>query len=497
MSDPAQDVIKQYYRPYTNLQEVLLLFAEIAVKAVTAASGLIFLIESEFTKDVRVRARADYSVSPQPSCYQSSTEKLAVTFDKLMARLVRNSSAPSPIVLSDPEISLLAVPIFRKNCLKGYIFVGSSYPDTCLANSAEALQSVSTELWYQIARYELREFMKKARGRETDFVVGISSALRRVEEMVVKASESFYPVLLLGETGTGKELAANAISFGAAHRGNPFITVNCSAFTEELAVSELFGHVKGAFTGAISDRKGKFEQAHGGTIFLDEVESLSDKLQTMLLRTLETGEIHKLGESAPGKRVNVRLIAATSRDIERLVLQGRFRRDLYYRMNLLKIEIPPLRQRKEDIKYLVEYFLAQFGSEELEQRVSNEGKHLLEEYDWFGNVRELKNILLRLIANVESEVIDLDHIHQHVPELHMLLRQFKDEKKYSPRSLSERLPLPQALRVISERYERDEILKALNSNNWSITRSATALGVSQPDLSRRIKKLGISRKDNP
>ena len=239
-----------------------------------------------------------------------------------------------------------------------------------------------------------------------DNIIGTSEAMMTIFKIINKVKDSKTTVLIRGETGTGKELVARAIHFNSDKASKPYLPVNCAALNENLLASELFGHVKGAFTGAISDKTGLFEAANGGTIFFDEVGDIGAGLQQTFLRVLENGEIQPVG-SFKRKKVSVRIIAATNKNIEEMVEQGSFRKDLYYRLNVVIIDLPPLRKRKGDIGILAHHFLKQYSAQNnknLEQ-ISQEVMRLLENYEWPGNVRELENIIERAtLFEVSNEI---------------------------------------------------------------------------------------------
>jgi DNA-binding NtrC family response regulator len=229
-----------------------------------------------------------------------------------------------------------------------------------------------------------------------DNMVADSARMQEVLKLTIQVARSNATVLITGESGTGKELIARAIHYNSPRKEKPLITVNCPSIPENLIESELFGHVKGAFTGAIKDRKGQFEQADGGSIFLDEIGDLREDLQAKLLRVLQEHEFQPVGGSKTIK-VDVRIIAATNRNLELLVKQKRFREDLYYRLNVVPIIIAPLRERKEDIPFLIDFFVKKY-SEGRKFKVSSEAIKTLQNYEWPGNVRELENIIERILA---------------------------------------------------------------------------------------------------
>lgn len=242
-------------------------------------------------------------------------------------------------------------------------------------------------------------------------IVGDSAAMREVYQLVRRVAPRSANVLLVGETGTGKEVIAKAIHKLSRRADGPYIRVNCGALHENLLESELFGHVKGAFTGAVENKTGRFEAAHGGTIFLDEINSITPKLQVKLLRVLQEREFERVGESRT-VRVDVRVIAATNASLEEMVEQGEFREDLYYRLNVVPILLPPLRERREDIPTLAQFFLRRYAEQhkchvpELTPAVLQ----ALQAYDWPGNVRELENTIERLIVLAEGETVSPSHL---------------------------------------------------------------------------------------
>ena len=237
---------------------------------------------------------------------------------------------------------------------------------------------------------------KQIRGRLPEGIIGESAAIKEITGKIAKIAEARSSVLILGETGTGKELVARAIHFGSSRAERPFVTINCGAIPETLLESELFGHVKGAFTGAVSAKKGLLETAGGGTVFLDEIGDMGLGLQSKLLRVLEDQEIRPVG-GTHSLRVDLRFITATNKDIEKAAWEGRFREDLLYRINVITIKVPPLRQRREDIKPLAKHFAERFSGEigKRVRRITDEALSIFENYDWPGNVRELQNIIER------------------------------------------------------------------------------------------------------
>jgi two-component system response regulator AtoC len=242
-------------------------------------------------------------------------------------------------------------------------------------------------------------------------VIGTSSAIREVARTTRQVAPTRAAVLIVGETGTGKELIARAIHDLSPRQSGPYIRVNCGALTESLLESELFGHVKGSFTGAVDNRTGRFEAAHTGSIFLDEINSTSPKLQVKLLRVLQEGEFERVGDTRTNK-VDTRIVAATNRDLLDEIDSGRFREDLYYRLNVVPIYLPPLRERREDIPILVEFFLKRYVEQNRREvkRVQPEAMRRLREHDWPGNVRELQNYVERGVVLGEGPELTVEHL---------------------------------------------------------------------------------------
>jgi transcriptional regulator with PAS, ATPase and Fis domain len=243
---------------------------------------------------------------------------------------------------------------------------------------------------------------------ELPLLVGNSPLITELRQEVQRVAKSDAKVLITGESGVGKEVVARAIHAEGPRQNHDFVAVNCAGLPETLLESELFGHVKGSFTGAYRDKPGKLEMAHLGTVFLDEVGEMTLRMQGLLLRFLETGELQKVGSERTGAVVNVRVIAATNRNLRHLIDQGQFREDLYYRLNVIQVEIPPLRDRRADIPALVEHFFEKFGERPTTNRyltISTEAMQLLTSYAWPGNVRELENVIERLIVTAPGDVV--------------------------------------------------------------------------------------------
>jgi len=301
-------------------------------------------------------------------------------------------------------------------------------------------------------------------------IIAESQRMKNVLSLIRRVAGSLWPVLVSGETGTGKQLAAHLIHLLSPRSDGPFVVVNCAAIPETLFESELFGHLKGAFTGASHNRRGRFELADGGTLMLDEIGETPISLQPKLLRAIQEGTINPVG-SEEERHVDVRLISATNRNLRRMVEEGSFREDLFYRIRVLEIEIPPLRHRREDIPPLLEFFLRRYAPPAL--RLTPEAETMLIKYPFPGNVRELEHVVQRTVTLTRGHSItsaDLPHEIRHFQATHQ-------------GTLDERL----------EAVEREMILSALEKNDWIQTRAADQLGISERVLRYKMKKNGIRK----
>jgi two-component system NtrC family response regulator len=323
--------------------------------------------------------------------------------------------------------------------------------------------------------------LREQLGHQVEFshLVGNSDVMHRALEVVRRAAPSEATVLITGESGTGKELVARAIHQASDRRKGPFVTVNCAAIPAELLESELFGHLRGAFTGAVNSRAGKFERADGGTLFLDEVGELPLTLQPKLLRALQEHEVEPVGGQP--KRVDVRVVAATNRDVEEALISGEFRDDLYYRLAVITVELPPLRSRQDDIPLLVRHFLAKHGGSEL--AVSDVAMAQLVRYEWPGNVRELENAVQRMIVLRRGSVLEFEDLPVKVRE---------GAGKGGTALPGRIVNLPDEGCSL-EALEREVVLQALERNRWNQSRSAAFLRIPRHVLLYRMEKYGIQK----
>jgi two-component system, NtrC family, nitrogen regulation response regulator NtrX len=315
-------------------------------------------------------------------------------------------------------------------------------------------------------------------------IVGESKAIESIQQMIRSVAPTNGRVLIRGESGTGKELVARSIHQQSLRREKPFVEVNCAAIPEDLIESELFGHEKGSFTGATAKRKGKFEMADGGTIFLDEVGDMSLRTQAKVLRVLEEQRFERVG-GTESLEVDVRVLTASNKDLVQAIAEGKFREDLYYRLNVVPLYVPPLRDRKGDIPLLVNHFLCEFCKEygKKGKVMSAEAMKALADFHWPGNVRELKNLIERLIIMVPSDKIELFDVESSLGPSASVPAGVVTEGSLGEDSLREAV----------EQFEKAFILERLGENSWNISRTAEKLGIERSNLHRKLKALGIKR----
>lgn len=335
-----------------------------------------------------------------------------------------------------------------------------------------------------LEKRDLQSQFQKLREQKFDEyrMIGDSPAVEKIREQISLVAPTNSKVLILGESGTGKELIAWGIHQASPRKNEPFIKMNCAAIPEELTESELFGSEKGAFTGATETRDGKFLQADKGTLFLDEIADMSLKVQTKVLRVLQDGQFERVGGKST-LAVDVRVIAATNRDLEEMVKQGQFREDLYYRLNVFPITAPPLRERQEDIPLLLNYFIKKYCFENNRRLVelANDARNILKGYPWPGNIRELKNLVERLlILNPGAKIIASDlppNLNQ--PDL----------------NIPSIKPGTKSLREVRDMAEREYVLQTLKSCNGNVSKAARILGLERTNLHKKMNALAIRKKD--
>jgi two-component system nitrogen regulation response regulator NtrX len=313
-------------------------------------------------------------------------------------------------------------------------------------------------------------------------MIGNSAAIDQLKQQIKMAAPSSGWVLINGENGTGKELVARAIHQQSTRSDKPFVEINCAAIPEELIESELFGHEKGAFTGATAARRGKFDQANGGTLFLDEIGDMSLKTQAKILRILQEHKFDRVGGNRTIE-VDVRVIAATNKNLQEEIKSGEFREDLFFRLNVLPFQVPPLRNRKDDIPLLCHHFLHFFcGKESREiKSISEEALAALQAYSWPGNVRELKNLIERLVIMTPGKTIKLSDLPLGINQNNIQ----NDQQKFNS------IEMPASYREAKEVFEKQFLEKKLSENNWNVSKTAEEIGLERSNLHRKIKQYQI------
>ncbi len=400
------------------------------------------------------------------------------------------------------KISFLGVPVIIKGNPEGVLTVDRLFADdisleedirflTILATLIAQFVTLHREIEKKEAKLIEENASLKARLHDVHrghFIIGRSKPMQEVFSMIDKISNSTVTALLLGESGTGKELVAKAIHEGGSRKTNPFIKVNCAALPETLLESELFGHERGAFTGAHASRPGRFELADLGTIFLDEIGEMPLSLQAKMLRVLQEKQFERIGGTKTFT-VDVRIVAATNVSLEQAVANGDFRADLYYRLNVVPILLPPLRERKDDIPLLFSHFLGQSNERNGRKiKITSELLDFLMDYSWPGNVREMQNLVERMVILAEGDRLGLGDL----PPNLFSMEQLNLEKK---KEAADRTTPPQAApaRKSLEDIERAEIEAALRRNGWVQVRAARELGLTERQIGYRIKKYGLNR----
>lgn len=479
----ALSKVSQVINSIKETEPLLSKIIDIAVETVGAERGFLVLTDNG---DFVLKAARNISHETIEDITQASSSIIRTAITENKPILTHDAQADPRFSGSESVIihqinSAACVPLFLKDGPLGAIYLDSRMDREkfdqetlifLLAFANYAALAIENALEYERLKEKNLQLQSEVRRLYAfDEIIGKSVKMQEIFDIMYRILNSDITVLLEGESGTGKELVARALHYSCFRRDKPFVAQFCGNLAESLLESELFGHKKGSFTGAINDKKGLFEYADGGTFFLDEISEISPQIQAKLLRVLQDGEIRRVGETE-SKRVDVRIISATNRDLREEVKKGTFREDLYYRLNVIQIKMPPLRERHGDIPILAKHFLKKFARKSREpiKHLSREALKALEKYHWPGNVRELENCLERAIILSSDDMIRPDDL---------LIPQVEEEDRQR-KSLKE--------------MEKEVVLKVLEEESGNKTRTAEVLGVSLRWLHYKLNEWNVSGK---
>ncbi|MDI6727698.1 MAG: sigma-54 dependent transcriptional regulator [Thermodesulfovibrionales bacterium] len=441
---------------------------------------------------VRILSPQDYNLETAKNASEALKKLQNESFDLVLADLVMPDVTGIDLlkkIKEDwPETEVIIITGYGTvktavDALKygAYDFIEKPFTPEVLLNSVErCLEKKKLELENIRLRQEINALYS------LDNIIGTSKEMQKVFKLIATVAPTGSTVLITGESGTGKELVARAVHYNSARREQPFVVVDCGTIPENLMESELFGHTKGSFTGAIATEKGVLEAANGGTVFLDEISNLPMSMQVKLLRVLQEKEFRPVGSKKTVK-IDIRFIAATNRDLSEMVKEGKFREDFFYRLNVFPIDIPPLRYRKEDIPALAYHFLHKYSKEVGRDvpHISAEAMRQLIANDWPGNVRELENVIHRAVIVCEGRMLKPEHI---------IIPLNREEEIEIPKTLDELKLKKKDLRTRSiEDIEKSFLIAALKRNDWNITKAAAEVGMQRTNFHGLLKKYNISK----
>ncbi len=472
-----------------DLDELLNTLIDLVIEISGADNGFLILRREDRDLDFTVARNVNQQTIKNADMYVSDSiirrvlesGKPIIVSNALADEQFKNSAS----VLSLKLTSVMCVPIKESGELFGIIYVGNNKVVNLFGQdmlqvleifAAQAGLIIKNALLVRELRRDSEELRHQLDSMKFGSIVGTSESMREIFRQIERISRADVPVLIMGETGTGKELVAREVHNKSSRSSGPFVVINCAAIPETLLESELFGHKRGSFTGALYDKPGKFKLANGGTLFLDEIGEMPLTLQVKILRAIEEGMITPIGASKP-EPIDIRIIAATNRNLETEIKEGRFREDLFYRLNVITFKLPPLRERGDDIEMIARYFLVkyakEFGREEI-KGFTPEALFALRRYRWPGNVRELENRIKKALILCERTLIGADDL---------------GLEKSSPEEF-----VIKPLAVAKEEWQTNYILRALEVNDWNRTKTAKMLEVDPRTVFRYLEKIEPEKK---
>ena len=479
--------------------EALLRLAMDKVIEVTRAQrGFIALLEEKNKLDFKVARHLEKSDIEQPHFHVSRSviEKVIANGETICLRdaMADATFGGAESVMRLQLLSVLCTPIKIADRVAGVIYVDNSNVKQLFDETvADLLTAFAEQIAIALKNAYVFSDLKRSHQQladelranyKFDNIIGFGPAMTKILQLVAQVADTDATVLIQGENGTGKELIARALHYNSSRRDKPFVAVNCGAIPENLIESELFGHEKGAFTGAVNRKQGKFALADGGAIFLDEIGEMTPAMQVKLLRVLQDGTFSPVG-SAAEKQCDVRVIAATNRELKKMLADKTFRDDLYYRLNVINLTVPPLRDRREDLLLLIDHFLKKYSKSEKLPRLSKAAEQLLLDYDYPGNVRQFENIIQRAVILCKGESIEVSHL----PEELQASGIYNEANPQAPATFQERKQ-----RVI-EKFERDELSRILTQTGGKVRESARMARMDVKNFSEKLQRYGIKAED--
>lgn len=482
-----------------DVNKLLAIAMDMAIKISGAERGWVILFNEE-NEEIQFQTARNLQKrdieKPEFEISRSIIDKVKTDGNPvcLQNALDDNAFRQSKSILTLKVLSVICLPLIHEKRIFGVVYLDNRkitgvFKSDTFSFIQEFANFISTAAYTALERKQLKNHIsdleKELRGRyRFGSIIGQHPKILETMQVVSQVADTEATVLIQGESGTGKELIAQALHYNSSRRDKQFIAVNCAALPEELLESELFGHVKGAFTGAIKDRPGWFEKADGSTIFLDEINDMSTALQGKLLRVLQNGEYSRVGSSEV-QHCDVRVVAATSKNMKVMIKEGQFREELYYRLNVIDIWLPPLRERKSDIPLLIQHFLRMYNNKygKPDIKLSSQAEMLLMNYDFPGNIRELENMIQRAVILTQDPVI----LPQNLPAT--ILQQ--EEQVNDNREL---LPLPDLKRNEYNRIEKKAIINYLLASSGHISKAAELAGLDVSNFHKLVKKHGIEPK---